>query len=376
MLWPKLIQGFDMTKEMKHISETQMAFRQFFKKRVAAACVGTLLLLYFCAIFAGFLSPYSYKTEQRQFSYAPPTAIHFFDERKLTKPFVYGMKMDYDEVNKRIYQEDRSVKYPIELFKKGDKYKIFGLITCDYHFFGVDESTRLYILGADSRGRDLLSRLLYGSRISLSIGLIGVTISFTIGLLIGGIAGYYGGAIDNFLMRLCEMFMMVPGFYLLLALRAAFPDNFSSLQVYLAIIVILSFIGWAGLARIIRGMCLSLRERDYVLAARSLGLSDFQIIVQHILPHTLSYSIFAIMLSIPGYILGESALSLIGLGIQDPFASWGNMLSDAMSIVKIRFYPWILWPAFMIFLTVICFNVIGNALRDVLDPMLKGEGEN
>ena len=175
-------------------------------------------------------------------------------------------------------------------------------------------------------------------------------------------------------MRLCEMFMMVPGFYLLLALRAAVPDNFNSVQVYFSIVIILSFIGWAGLARIVRGMCLSLREREYVLAAKSLGLSDIRIILRHILPHTLSYSIFAVMLSIPGYILGESALSLIGLGIQDPYASWGNMLSDAMSIVRIKFAPWILSPAFLIFLTVVCFNVIGDALRDCLDPMLKAEG--
>jgi peptide/nickel transport system permease protein len=199
-------------------------------------------------------------------------------------------------------------------------------------------------------------------------------ISFALGLLIGGIAGYFGGRVDNVLMRLCEMVMMVPGFYLLLALRAAVPDNFTSLQVYFAIVIILSFIGWAGLARVIRGMCLSLRERDYVLAAKTLGLNDLQIIVRHILPHTVSYSIAALMLSVPGYILGESALSLIGLGIQDPFASWGNMLSDAMSIVRIHFAPWILWPAFFIFLSVVCFNVVGDALRDALDPMIKGEG--
>jgi peptide/nickel transport system permease protein len=217
--------------------------------------------------------------------------------------------------------------------------------------------------------------LLYGARVSLSIGLIGVLISFGIGLIVGGLSGYYGGYWDNIIMRICEMFMMIPGFYLLLALRAAVPDTFNSVQIYFAIIVILSFIGWASLARIVRGMALSLRERDYVLAARSLGLSDFQIITRHILPHTLSYTIFAVMLSIPGYILGESALSLIGLGIQDPYASWGNLLSDAMSIIKIQFYPWILWPAFFIFLTVICFNIIGDALRDSLDPLLKSEGE-
>ena len=272
-----------------------------------------------------------------------------------------------------MYTVDPARKYPLRLFAEGDEYKLFGFVPARHHLFGVEQGGRIYLLGADARGRDLFSRLLYGGRVSLSIGLIGVLISFSIGLVVGGIAGYYGGRVDNVLMRLCEMFMMVPGFYLLLALRAAVPDDFSSVEVYFAIIFILSLIGWAGLARIIRGMCLSLRERDYVLAARSLGLSNFRIILRHILPHTLSYSIFAVMLSIPGYILGESALSLIGLGIQDPFASWGNMLSDAMSIIRIKFAPWILFPALFIFLTVLCFNVIGNALRDCLDPMLKGE---
>jgi len=169
--------------------------------------------------------------------------------------------------------------------------------------------------------------------------------------------------------------MMIPGFYLLLALMSAVPDSFNSVQVYFSIIFILSFIHWAGLARIIRGMALSLREREYVLAAKTFGVSHFKIIIHHILPHTVSYSIFAIMLSIPSYILGEAGLSLIGLGIQDPFASWGNMLSDAMSIIKMQFYPWILWPIFPIFLTVISFNIVGDALRDSLDPLLKAEGE-
>lgn len=217
----------------------------------------------------------------------------------------------------------------------------------------------------------MFSRILFGARVSLSIGLIGAAISFTIGLLVGGIAGYYGGKVDNILMRLCEMFMMVPGFYLLLALRAVVPADFNSIQVYFSIVVILSFIGWAGLARIIRGMCLSLREREFVLAARMMGLNDLQIIIKHILPHTVSYSIVAVMLSIPGYILAESGLSLIGLGIQDPYASWGNLLSEAMGILRIQFAPWILTPGVFILMTVMCFNVIGDALRDALDPKLK-----
>ena len=358
----------------KSLSEFQIALLNFRRNKLAVACVSILLLLYGSAIFAGFLSPYSYKNENRNFSYCPPSSIHIFDQGKLTWPYVNGLALTFDQYHKRVYQIDASQKYLLKFLIKGDEHKLLGLIPTTVHLFGVEDPGRIYLLGADSRGRDLFSRLLYGGRISLSIGLIGVLISFVIGFIVGGISGFYGGRVDNILMRLCEMAMMIPGFYLLLALRAAVPDTFNSVQVYCAIIIILSFIGWASLARIIRGMCLSLKERDYVLAAKGFGLSDFQIIVRHILPHTLSYSIAAIMLSIPGYILGESALSLIGLGIQDPFASWGNMLSDAMSIVRIKFAPWVLWPGFFIFLVVICFNVVGDALRDCLDPMLKSEG--
>jgi peptide/nickel transport system permease protein len=354
-------------------SEFRIALENFKRNRFAVVCVVVLGLLYGSAIFADFLSPYSFQNESREYSYAPPTPVHLVKDGRLDWPFVYGMKLTFNEYHARQYQTDKGQVYPLRFFVKGDEYRLLGLIPCRHHLFGVEGPGRIYLLGSDSRGRDLFSRLLYGGRVSLSIGLIGVAISFSIGLLVGGIAGYYGGRIDNILMRVVEMVMMVPGFYLLLALRAAVPDEFNSLQVYFSIVVILAFIGWASLARIIRGMCLSLREREYVLAARGMGLSDLSIIVRHILPHTLSYSIFAVMLSIPGYILGESALSLIGLGIQDPFASWGNLLSDAMSIVRIKFAPWILWPAFFIFLTVICFNVIGDALRDALDPMMKSE---
>jgi len=363
-----------MSKQEKSLSQFQMALRSFRKSRIGMSCAMILLLLYTMALLADFLSPYSYENEERNYSYCPPTRIHVRDaEGKWRWPFVYGVTFHFDEFHRRIYEEDNTKKYPIRFFIKGDEYKFLGFWRCRIHLVGVEEPGRFYVLGADSRGRDLWSRLLYGARISLSIGLIGVLISFSIGLLVGGIAGYYGGVLDNLIMRICEMFMMIPGFYLMLALRSAVPDTFNSLQVYFSVVVILSFIGWAGLARIIRGMSISLRERDYVLAAKTMGLSDFQIIVRHILPHTLSYSIVAIMLSIPGYILGEAALSLIGLGIQDPIPSWGNLLSEAMGIVYINFAPWILWPGFSIFITVICFNVVGDILRDAFDPLLKGE---
>jgi len=348
----------------------------FKKNRLAVLCLLMLGILYCSAIFADFLSPYSYDNEDRNYSYCPPMKVHFKDDDgRLSWPYIYGTSFVFDEFHKRIYTEGTTQKYFIRFFVQGDAYHLLGLIPLKRHLFGVEEKGRLHLWGADSRGRDLLSRILWGARVSLSIGLIGVLISFFFGLLIGGISGYYGGWLDNLVMRVCEMVMMVPGFYLMLALRAAFPPNLNSLQIYLLVVVIFSFIGWASLARVIRGMAISLKQREYVLAAKTMGISDMRIIFTHILPHTFSYSIVAIMLSIPGYIMGESALSLLGLGIQDPFASWGNLLSEAMGIVQIRFAPWILLPGLFIFITVICFNVVGDALRDALDPTLKAEGQ-
>jgi peptide/nickel transport system permease protein len=355
----------------KHLSEFALAMQSFKKNRPAMAALVVLILLYASAIFADFLSPYSYSNEEREYSYCPPMAIHVLDNGKLSRPFIYGVKTWFNENHRRIYEADKAKKYPINFLVKGDKYKLLGFVPTDLHLWGVDNPGRIHIWGADSRGRDLFSRLLYGGRISLSIGLLGVMIAFPIGLLVGGIAGYAGGKVDDILMRICEMIMMSPGFYILLTLRAVVPSNFNSVQIYFSIVVIMSFIGWAGLARVIRGMCLSLKQREFVLAAKAIGVSDLAIITRHILPHTISYSIIAIMLSIPGYILGESALSLIGLGIVDPYASWGNLLTDAMSIVRVNFAPWSLLPGLFILVTVICFNLIGDALRDALDPMYK-----
>jgi len=353
----------------RHQSEFQLALSKFGQNRFAVVCACLLVILYGGALLADFVAPYSYDNENRDLAYCRPTPVHVIDAQgKWRRPFVYATSIEFDKYHQRVYTEDNGQRFPIRFFVSGEAYKIFGLFPCRLRLFGVDAPGRIHLWGADARGRDLFSRILYGGRISLSIGLIGVAISFTLGLLVGGLAGYYGGWVDEALMRVCEMFMMVPGFYLLLALRAVVPADFNSVQVYFSIIAILSFIGWAGLARIIRGMCLSLRERQYVLAAKAMGLTDFQIIVRHILPHTVSYSIVAVMLSIPGYILAESGLSLIGLGIQDPYASWGNLLSEAMGILQIQFAPWILIPGIFILLTVMAFNVIGDALRDVLDP--------
>jgi len=318
--------------------------------------LSVLVLMYGLAIFADFISPYSYKDEDRDFSYCPPTAVEFMDHGQWVHPFIYGRALTFNTVHRRVYVIDHAQRYPLHFLKGG------RLLT-------VDAPGRFYPWGADARGRDLFSRIWYGARISLSIGLMGVAISFILGLLIGGIAGYYGGWVDSSLMWICEMFMMIPGFYLMLALRAAVPENFNSVQVYVSVVVILALIGWASLARIIRGMALSLRERDFVLAAKTLGVPDIVIIFKHILPQTISYSMAALMLTVSSYILAEAGLSVVGLGIQDPIPSWGNLLSDAMGIVPVIFAPWILLPGLFIFIAVMCFNVVGDSLRDVFDPM-------
>ena len=344
-------------QKIRH-SQFSIAMESFAKHRLALACFYILAALYALVLLADFIAPYHYDNEDRNYSYCPATPIEFIDQGRLVLPFVYGRTLQFDANHQRSYLIDREQRYPLKLFYQG-------------HLFGVSEPGRLYLWGADSRGRDMFSRILHGGRISLSIGLLGSLVSFTLGLLIGGMAGYFGGWVDSILMRVCEMFMLVPAFYLMLALRSVVPENVSALQIYLMVILILAFIGWASLARIIRGMSLSLRQRDYVLAAKAMGVSDLAIIVKHILPHTLSYSLVAIMLTIPSYIMLEAGLSLFGLGIQDPIPSWGNMLSDAMGIVQIQFAPWIMIPGIFIFVTVICFNVVGDALRDAFDPLYK-----
>ncbi|HCG77145.1 MAG: ABC transporter permease [bacterium (Candidatus Ratteibacteria) CG_4_10_14_3_um_filter_41_18] len=339
------------------------------RNKLAYFSLVALLFLYLIAIFADFIAPYPYDLQNREFSYCPPTRIHF---REINggfhlRPFVYKYHLK-DPVSRK-YEEDKSEVYFIRLFLRGTKHKLFGVIPSRDYLFGVGAPATLYLFGADLYGRDTFSRILQGARVSLSIGIIGVSISFFLGLLIGGISGYFGGKLDTFLMRMAELMMVFPGFYLMLALRATFPTTLSSVQVYLMIVIILSLIGWASLARVIRGMVLSLREEDYVLAAKAIGASNLRLIVRHILPNTLSYTITAATLSIPGYILGESALSLLGLGIQEPQSSWGNMLAAAIGNLQvISHFPWVLIPGLFIFISVMAFNFLGDGLRDVFDP--------
>lgn len=326
-----------------------------------------LLFLYLLAFLADFISPYPYDLQHREYALCSPTAPRVFhDGRVSLRPFVYGIKIVNPAFQE--YAQDTSRIYPIRLFTKGQERTLMGFIKTNRYLFGTSDEGKIFLFGTDLHGRDVFSRVIYGARISLSIGIIGVSISFILGLLVGGISGYFGGKTDTFLMRTVEIIMMFPFFYLMLALRAAFPPNLSSVQVYLLIVVILSLIGWASLARIIRGMVLSIKEEEYVLAARSLGLSSFRVITRHLLPGTFSYTVTALTLSVPGYILGESALSLLGLGIQEPYPSWGNMLSVTVGNLRILTgAPWMMIPGLFIFLTVIAFNFLGDGIRNVMD---------
>lgn len=328
-----------------------------------------LLIFYALSFFADILAPYYFDTQFRDKPYHPPTRIHFVDNNGTFhfRPFVYNTVID-DPVF-RTYREDYSKKYPLKFFVNGEERRIFFFFKTKKYLFGVDRPAGIFLFGTDNYGRDIFSRLLYGGRISLSISIIGVLISFTLGIITGGIAGYFGGIVDQILMRLVEIMMVFPSFYLMLSLRAMFPLNLSSIQIYLLIVLILSLIGWAGLSRIVRGMVLAIREEDYVMAAKSLGLSHWRILFFHILPNTFSYTITALTISIPGFIIGEAALSLLGLGIQEPYPSWGNILSSTIGNLRvIGDAPWLLIAGAFIFIVLINFNLLGDALRNVLDP--------
>lgn len=354
------------------LSPGQLAWRQLRKNRFAMVGLWILVLFYLCAIFAPFLAPYSPTEDNPNGTVSrpghPPMKLRFREANGTwhKRPFIYETVRSLDEYRNFVYLSDPNQPQVVRWFVKGSPYKLFGLIPMDRHLFGVDKGA-IFLLGTDASGRDYFSRLLLGAQISLSIGLIAISISFVLGMLVGGVSGFYGGRVDSVIMRGCEVLMSVPQFYLLLALAAILPPEMGPAQKYLLITVILSFVGWAGMARIIRGMVLSVREREYVEAARALGASDFKLIVRHILPSTFTYAIVAATMSIPGYILSEAALSFLDLGIRDPVPSWGNMLIEAQqSILQGRL--WILIPALMIFLTTLSFNFLGDGLRDALDP--------
>lgn len=348
-------------------------FKQIMSDKFAAAAFWVLVVLYISVFSAVFISPYSSDYSDRQSAYAPPSKIYIINEYgRLSKPYTYNYVRSFDENTFKIkYTEDRTKKYAVKYFSEGYKYKLFGIIPFNRHFINVEDGGKLYLLGTDINGRDNFSRLLFGGQISLTVGFLALFICFPIGLLYGGISGYFGGKTDFLMMRVAEAIMSIPSFYLLIILASILPAGMTSIQRFALIISILAFIGWASFARVIRGMVLSLKEQEFVMAAVASGASKMRIILKHILPQTMSYVIVAMTLSIPSYILSESGLSFLGLGIQQPDASWGNMLKEAQEFVNITSRPWLLMPGFLIFVAVLAFNVIGDTIRDVVDPKSK-----
>ena len=364
----------DMQKQQEEryyvASQWQLIWWKFRKHKMAMVGAPVLGFLYFLAIFCEFWSPYTSLTRFPEYTDAPPQRVRLFGQIAAigVRPFVYGLQPSRDPVTlARLYTPDKTRIVPLRFFVRGEPYKFWGLFRMNLHFFG-GEGEPVFLFGTDYLGRDLFSRIVYGSRISLSIGLVGIFLTFLIGLTLGGISGYYGGLADTLVQRTIDELRSIPTLPLWMTLAAVLPRDWSSTKTYFGIVVVLSVVGWTSLARVVRGKFLSLRNEDFVLAARLAGASEGRIIARHLLPSFMSYIIVSITLSIPGMILSETALSFIGLGLQPPVVSWGTLLQDAQHLRALALHPWILIPCLFIIVTVLMFNFLGDGLRDAADP--------
>ncbi len=357
--------------QRKSLSIGQLMLRRFFRHKLAMSGAVVLLIFIAMAIFAEFFTPVA-PFRYGELEYAPPQRVHMVRDGRLQRPFVYGIVREFDPATfQTTYTEDKETVHPIRFFVRGYEYRLLGLIPTDIHLFGLEDAEGPYLLGTDHLGRDLLSRIIYGSRISLGVAFSAVWLGLILGVFFGGISGYFGGIPDMIIQRVIEVIMSVPQLPLWMALSAAIPIDWPIERRYMAIVVILSFIGWTGLARVVRGKFISLREEDFIIAARSYSTPTLRIIRMHMVPNFLSYILVNLTLSIPALILTETSLGFLGLGLRPPAISWGVLLQRAQSFQTVAMYPWILLPSVFVVIAVLAFNFVGDGLRDAADPFQK-----
>lgn len=367
---PRSVEALSPEQERYYMaSQWQLMWWKFIRHRLALISGGFLLLMYGSILISEFLAPYNLHTRNINAIFAPPQSVHFFHEGEFKGPFVYGThyKLNLTKL-RREYTENTSKIYKMNFFCRGDEYDFWGVTKGNLHLFCVEEGGTLFLLGTDRLGRDILSRIIYGARISLTIGLIGIAMSFVLGMVIGGIAGYYGGITDLVVQRMIEILQSFPQIPLWMALSAVLPVTWSPLLIYFGITVILAMLDWTGLARAVRSKLLALREEDYCLAAQLMGAKPKRIIGRHLMPGFMSHLIASATLSIPTMILGETALSFLGLGLRPPITSWGVLLNEAQNISVVALYPWLILPVVPVVLVILAFSFLGDGLRDAADP--------